>query len=272
MRTQTPPAARSIPMGHTRLGTLPDTRPWIRVVGHIAEGDSVAAIAGATTQAALGGLELAKSDPGLGHVVYLLVHSVLAARQGDFATALSERGIAVPAKPGLFDLTSGFTEAVRRWHSTTKTPRTDLSEMATLAAVEALTNRVGERSTALFPSGSEVQSALREFSTRNGFSALGHEFYSRFTQRFLLYHLGRELSHHVGGNGRFRSPADQTAFVDALNIHSREAALIARDYAGDWYSKAKFEQGITERQARAFASHSLKKLQKELLIRGAKRG
>jgi hypothetical protein len=258
-------------MGHTRLGTLPDTRPWRKVVGHIADGESAAAVAGATTSAAVRGLELAQTDAGLGHIVYLLAHTVLASRQPDFAGALSAHHIEVPPSPGLFDLTAGFSEAVRHWHSTTNTPRSDLAEMAAMAAVEALVHRVGERSTALFPTGGEVQRAVREFSTRNGFASLGHEFYSRLTQRFLLYHLGRELSHHVGGNGLFRDHAEHASFVADLDTHSREAALVVRDYAGDWHSKARFEQGITERQARRFANHSLKKIQKELMSRGTRR-
>ena len=259
-------------MGHHRLPTLPDTRPWRKVVGHLADGASAAVVAGATTSAALRGLEFAQADPGLGHVIYLLAHTVLAAREPDFAGALSSHQIHVPAEPGLFDLTAGFTESIRRWHSLTKTPRTDMAEMAALAAVEALTHHVGERSSGLFPTGGEVQRAVREFSTANGFATLGHEFYSRFTQRFLLYHLGRELSQHVGGNGRFKNPAEHNAFVRDLGTHSREVALIVKDYAGAWHSKAKFEGGISEQQARRFADHTLKKLREELLIRGAKHG
>jgi hypothetical protein len=251
---------------------MPDTRPWRRVVAHIADGDSAAIVAGATTLAAARGLERAQADPGLGHVVYLLAHTVLAAREADFAAALSRHNINVPSQPGLFDLTAGFTEAIRHWQSGRKQSRSDLAEMAALAAVEALTARVGEKSTSLFPSGGEVQNAVREFSTRNGFAALGHEFYSRFTQRFLLYHLGRELSNHVGGNGRFRNPAEHSDFVRDLDIHTREAALIVRQYAGDWHSKANFEAGITEQQALRFANHTLKKLKEELLIRGRNRG
>src|SRR6185437_6281163 len=123
-----------------------------------------------------------------------------------------------------------------------------------------------------FPMGNEVHSAIRGFSTRKGFSVLAHEFFARFTQRFLLYHLGRELPLHVGGNGRFADPSAQTSFVDDLEIHAREAAIIVKTFAGDWYSKANFEEGITERQARGFTAHCLTKLEMELDRRGARHG
>lgn len=259
-------------MGHIRLGTLPDMRPWRSVVGHIADGDSAPVVAAATSAAAVAGLEQAKGDAGLGQVIFLLAHTVLAAREEDFAGGLARLGIAVPADPGLFDLTAGFAAAVHNWHRDARMPRTDLGEMAELAAVEAMTRCVGDRSDGLFPTGEDVHRATREFSTKAGFSTLAHEFFARFTQRFLLYHLGRELPLHVGGNGRFADPHAHTQFVDDLEIHAREAAVVVKTFAGGWYSKAKFEEGITRRQAQGFAAHCLDKLGLELEQRGGRDG
>jgi len=259
-------------MGHIRLGTLPDTRPWRRVVGHIADGDTVGTVAAATSAAAVGGLERAIGDAGLGNVVYLLAHTVLAAREARFAVELARLGITVPNDPGLFDLTAGFSAAVRNWHHTARVPRTDLGELAELAAIESLTRCIGGRSDGLFPTGEEVHRATRAFSTRAGFATLAHEFFSRFTQRFLLYHLGRELPLHVGGNGRFADPTAQTHFIDDLEVHAREAAVIVKTFAGDWYSKARFEEGITRRQAQGFTAHCLEKLGLELERRGGRDG
>ncbi len=259
-------------MGHIHLKTVPDTRPWRRVVGLVADGESAAVVAAATSAAAVAGLKRGKGDAGLGQVVYLLAHTVLAAREANFAEELSRIGITVPEAPGLFDLTAGFSAAVRAWHRDARVPRTDLGEMAELAAVEAMTRCVGDRSDALFPTGEEVHRATREFSTQAGFATLAHEFFARFTQRFLLYHLGRELPLHVGGNGRFDDPRDQMRFVDDLEIHTREAAVIVKTFAGGWYSKAKFEEGITRRQAQGFAAHCLDKLGLELELRGGRNG
>ncbi|MBP3954805.1 hypothetical protein J8F10_05855 [Gemmata sp. G18] len=259
-------------MGSIRLGALPDTKPWRAVIGRIADGASVAAVAGATSAAAVRGLRLSKADPGVTRVLYLLAHTALGARRDDFAAALGEHQIAVPDPPGLFDLTAGYAAAVRRWHLETRTPQTDLGHMAALAATEALTQCVGARSGTLFPTGQEVHRAARELSTRNGFALLAHEFYARFTRRFLLYHLSRELSQHVGGNGRFATPGEHNAFLADLDTHCREAAVIVREYAGGWYSKAKFEAGITAEQAGRFSAYSLTKLRRELEVRGAANG
>ncbi|AMV25206.1 hypothetical protein VT84_12475 [Gemmata sp. SH-PL17] len=259
-------------MGSIRLGRLPDSKPWQAVIGRIADGADVAVIAGATSAAAVRGLRLSKSDPGVTRVLYLLAHTALAARRTDFTTALAEHQIQVPEPPGLFALTAGYAGAVRRWHLDSRTPQTDLGQMAALAATEALTHCLGARSGTLFPTGQEVHRAARELSTRNGFALLAHEFYARFTRRFLLYHLARELSQHVGGNGRFATPGEHNAFLTDLDTHCREAAVIVREYAGGWYSKSQFEGGITSEQAGRFCAYALTKLRRELEVRGAANG
>ena len=109
-----------------------------------------------------------------------------------------------------------------------------------------------------------------DLSTKTGFSSLTHDFFSRFMQRYLTYHLSRELAVHVGPNQRFRDPSEHTQFLEQIAIHTRQAALIVRDYAGGWYSKSKYETGISKDSARRFAAYSLIKLRDELQIRGAR--
>jgi hypothetical protein len=259
-------------MGHIRLGTLPDTNRWRNVVGLIAEGSDVAQVATATSEAAQVGLDLAHDDPGLCHAVWLLTKIALAARQPELGAALDAVGVSCPASPSLFDIVSGFTEAMDR-RLTQRGGRTDIGEMAQLAAVESLGSLIGQRSQSLFgTTPAEVQAAVHDFSTKKGFSTLAHDFFSRFTQRFLTYHLGRELSSHVGANGRFADPAEHSEFVSSLASHCREAATIVREFSGGWYSKANFEDGISERKAKGFVNYALTKLRRELKIRGERDG
>lgn len=259
-------------MGHVRLGTLPDTHRWRNVVGLIAEGGSAAQVATATSDAAQNGLDLAKDDPGLCHAVWLLTKIALAAREQDFGAALNAAGVATPSEPSLFDIVGGFTDALDQHLSKTK-GRSDIGEMAQLAAVESLTSLIGARSASLFGTTSvEVKDAVYDFSTKGGFSKLAHDFFSRFTQRFLTYHLGRELSNHVGGNGRFANPTEHSEFVGELAAHCRQAAVIVREFSGGWYSKANFEGGISTTKARNFVNFALTKLRKEIKVRGERDG
>lgn len=255
-------------MGHCNNKSTPDTRPWRRVIAHLAEGDSAAIVAQATTRAALGALVRAGQDPGIARAVFLLARIPMAARQERFADNLAALLVPVPDDPTLADLTAGVSQAIQSWHDDKRIPRTDLGEMAELALNEALTRCVGDRSGSLFPVAAGVQLGIRFFSTPPRFASLAHEFFARFTQRFLLYHLDRELSHHVGGNGRFPDRAARRAFTDDFAVHCREAAEIVRDYARDWYAKAKHEDGISVTRAGRFAFVCMKKLRAELLVRG----
>jgi hypothetical protein len=259
-------------MGHSRLGTLPDTQRWKKVVGLIAEDASVGAVAGGTMHAAQQGLELADRDEGLKHTFWLLSQLALASRQDDFAAALKAIGIKVPADAGVLNITAAFTEAVDQHLRQTRT-RTDIGEMAQMAAAETLTSILTAKSENLFgTTAAEVQDAARSCSTKAGFSLLAHDFFSRFTQRYLTYHLGRELANHVGEGQRFGSPAEHTEFIGKLKTHCREAAVIVKEFAGGWYSKTNFEGGITPKNARGFIHVALKKIRRELKIRGERDG
>ncbi|OWK39418.1 hypothetical protein [Fimbriiglobus ruber] len=112
------------------------------------------------SHAAVDGLDRSADDPGVARVVYLLAHTVVAARTADFPARAAELGIDLPDAPTLFDLTAGMSEAIRAWHASTRNPRTDLAEMAELAAAEALTDLVPVTRASCSPrSGSGRQSA-----------------------------------------------------------------------------------------------------------------
>jgi hypothetical protein len=259
-------------MGTQRLGTLPDTAPWRRVVELIAEAADAAAVATATNHAAKRGLQLARNDEGLVYCTHLLVRVVVAARQSDFTAALITVGIDVPNKPGLFDIVASFSDAVDR-HLHKTAGRSDIGEMAQLAAVESLTQTLGQRAGGFFGTEpADVRRAARELSTERGFATLAHDFFARFTQRFLTYHLGRELSNHVGGNGRFASSEEHNEFVEQLGVHCRETAGVMRDFAGAWYSKQSVRGEITPTKTRGFVNHCLTKLYGQLAIRGKRDG
>lgn len=255
-------------MGHMRNQLTPDTAQWRPVVAAIAEGDDVPVVADATMKAAEKGLELAKSDAGLSHAIWLMAQMVMAAREDNLVAAFTERSIDAGDATSAIDIIAGFSEAMDH-HLAETCSRTDIGEMAQLAASETLSALVGETADGLFGESREsVQQALREFSTKSGFATLAYTFFSRFTERYLGYHLSRELSQHVGINQRFSDPAAHSEFLEKLGAHSRQVALIVREFAGGWYSKSRFETGISKRSARGFASYSLTKIRDELRRRG----
>jgi hypothetical protein len=251
-------------MGHKRLGTLPRTKRWQQVVASLDGGESVARIAAASSEAAEGALFRATNDPALTHAFWLLTQLPLAARQTDFPERLRELGLAVGSNPQLFEIIGAFSEAIDA-HTRAVSERSDLGEIAQLAATESLSAIVGRSLPGLFgPTAEEVQRAVGRLATSNQFSDLARDFFARLTRRHLQYYLSRELSNHVGPGGRFGSISEHSDFNADLDQHCREAVRIVKEFSGDWYGKANYQGGVTPEKAAAFVSVALKKIRSEL--------
>lgn len=209
-------------MGHLRLGRLQRTKTWQQVIALLNTNADTEAIAAKSMTASEKGLQQAANDPTFIYSYWLLTQIPLASRENNFADALKRLGLIVTANPGLFDVIGAFTDAVDKYNNTTQR-RSDLGEMAQMAAVESISELVSQRSTTLFGTTPEdVQNAFRFFSDSSKFSYMGHEFLSRFTERYLNYYLSRELSNHIGPGERFNSITDHELFNQAFRLHCKE--------------------------------------------------
>lgn len=256
-------------MGHIRLGRLPRTRKWDQVVSLLVAGRPAEEIAAASAAAAEAALRGAHSDAALGHAFWLITQIPFAARSSDFTVSLERLGMQAGPNPTLMAVVGSLTEAVDR-HVARGGIRTDLGEMAQLAAAESLAAVAGQGLPSLFgPTPDDVKLAIGRLAAPNRFAALAREFFARLTTRYLDYFLSCEISNHVGPGRGLNSIDDHTAFNAALDQYCREASRIVEAFAGGWFSKTHFEGGITPEKARNFAYVSFKKIQNELRRRGA---
>jgi hypothetical protein len=245
-------------MGHIRLANLPRTRKWQEVVGLLDAGAGAPAIAAATLDAAKLGLKDAARDPALVHSFWLLTQLPHCARGLDYVAELNNSGITVSSTPTLLELVGGFSDAVDN-HVRKTGGRTDLGEIAQMAAAESLTAVLRERTTSLFGTTPDmVRDGLAGLGTKKQFSVLARDFFSRLTERYLTSFLSRQIS------SQFKSVAANSEFREAMSVHCRQASRIVEEFAGSWYSKTNYEGGITERKAANFVHVALKKLRKEL--------
>jgi hypothetical protein len=152
-------------MGHTRLGSLPRTRKCTQVVGLIETGARAAQVANATITAAENVLGTVAKDKGVVETVWLLTQLPLAARDEDFAAALRECGLTVPNSPGLMDIVGAVSDAIDE-RLPNCSGRSDLGEMAQMAAAETLIEVIGARTSGLFGAApSDVQKAFATLAT-----------------------------------------------------------------------------------------------------------
>jgi hypothetical protein len=251
-------------MGHIRLGTLPRTQQWIQVLDLIGGGAGSPDVAAATMDASQRGLIRAAKDPGLVYTVWLLTQVPLAARSKDFVARLRKLGLGVSDSPSLLEVVGAFTGAVDA-HLRRTGGRTDLGEMAQMAASEALAALGTPANGNLFETTApDVQQAIKSFSTPKQFSTLAREFFTRLSRKYLTYFLSRELSNYVSGDGRFSNIDSHAAFNKGLDLHCRQASRIIEEFSGGWFSKANYKGGITQEKAAGFVHVALKKLRAEL--------
>jgi hypothetical protein len=252
-------------MGHVRLGVLPKSKKWHRVVEDLRLGADVSAIATAAAEAAETSLQNATGDDAFLHSFWLLTQLPSTARSSSFAQDLRDLGVQVSDRPGLMDIVAAFSAAVDQ-HSRAHGGRTDLGEMAQMAAVESITTLVGSSLPSLFePNPDEVQRAIGRFASGDRFSILAREFFARLTQKSLKYYLSRELSNHIGAGRRFSDDMERREFDASLDRHCREASRIVEEFAGGWYGKSVYQgKSLTTESVRRFAPVAFKKIRDEL--------
>jgi hypothetical protein len=176
-------------MGHQRLGVLPRSREWQRVVALIADGAGVEIVAAETARAAETSMIDASGDPAVRHAFWLLTQIPLVAREAEFERGLRQLGIRVQSEPTLAEITSAMMDAVDGIIRQTR-GRTDFGEMAQLCAAESLSAIAGSEARDLFgETVATVKSAFAELATAKQFSVLARDYIAQVntTAPRLLY-------------------------------------------------------------------------------------
>jgi hypothetical protein len=255
-------------MGHQRLGRLPQSRKWKRVVELIGGGADVQDVAAAVSAAAERDMIAAADDPSVRTAFFLLTQILQAARQERFVPELRMLGLRIANnEPSLVEIVSAFVEAVDR-ETRASGGRTDFSEMAQLAAAETLSTVAGRELPRLFGvTIDDVKKTLGGLATVKQFGLLSADFFGRLTRRFLDYYLSRELPKHVGVSSRFQTIREHKEFEDSMHAHCRETSRIVKEFSGEWLSKQTYEGGIDQNKAGRFVHVAFEKIRKELRFR-----
>lgn len=254
-------------MGHTRLGRLPKYLRWKQVVALLEESPGNAEdVSRATAVAADEWLLRLKSDPSLTYCFWLLTRVTWAARSDSFAEQLQSFGLDVNDGTSNLAFIASLVESARTElsHHPESGPA---SELASLALRRALSETVGQQGRTLFGSSlSDLQVALRTYSTKERFGELAQRFFGDFLSRTLRSFLDREIPNLVGESSGLRNVEDSAEVIAAIDLHARQSAAILRDFSGGWFAKHNWESRgqIGEDETRRFVAFALEKLRSEL--------
>ena len=250
-------------MGHNRLGNLPKTPGWKKVMVLLYRGADVADIANAALTAIESGLRQVPADVSFTLTLANIFRFVECARSKDFERALQDSGFDLPASPSLFDVLSGLKEKIDH-DLLAVSRRTDLSELAQNSFTETLTKYVAEQTPSLFVATSDhVQSVIEQSLKGERFKSLMHEFYSVFTRRYLTYYLSRELPRHVGPGLRFENINEHQEFGKAFDLFVRQNVRIADEFTPGWFSKAQWKGNLSHESVASYAHVAFKKIASE---------
>ncbi len=195
-------------------------------------------------------------------VFFLLTQLALAARRPDLSEALNKLGIRLPDNASHIDL---MVEVHRVLDETffASDLRSDISEMAQLALGEVLAGYLRSRPRDMFADSIvQLRRDLQELGNQKTFGEVAHDFFGNFVARLLNFHLSR-IVRTGDGQSLIGDVEDLSRFNAELRQHSRQRAVIVRDFATKWFSKTEFESGIDPYRTKRFVSHALKKLEDE---------
>lgn len=261
-------------MGHVKLGQLPHTKRWTKVVHLITDGAAATDVAKATIEASQKALTYVQGDVGFREAVQLLVDIGEAGNKKDTVAYLGTVGIHLPTQPSLIDVAIGISQALdRRIDASGK--RSEFGEKARAALVGAVTERLEKRmGTLLNGAGEDVTAGLKGAHTEKGFGELGRSFFSKLMHGSMDWFLSRTLAAHVGAGQRFPTMNQKAQFDAALKTHCEESSVIVQDYCGQWIGKHRDKAGgrISAKEIDGFGWYGVQKMRGEFAFEGKDNG
>jgi hypothetical protein len=256
-------------MGHERVGTLPRTLSWRRVVeriGSFAEPDAVAGIAAATLDNVRGRFDGMHRDPGVHAAFEFLVG--LSATGGSSGEGKEWDDLALDATTVASPLL--LSRALRDWVSA-HTGSLEYGTLAQAAATDAIAiwSRQHRQQTGLFDSNESGGTVWRNAATGAGFCELSRLFFGKYTERYLSYFLQREASAVLGSlEARDRFADGIRHHVDSVSRHAFETAKITQSFAAGWFNRNARRGRPSHADVQRFLATAFGKVREELFREG----
>lgn len=251
-------------MGHERIGFLPRSREWRKLVSEISDvgptADAVPRLAHRTLHQVRRRFDGLERDTGLQAAfsfVLALCRPVTTTPEPE-----QEPVIDLAQNPSPLEI----TRRLNAWIDA-NTDSAEYAELAKRSGADAIaywTKRCS-RQQELFDAQRTAAQIWRDAATGSAFSEISRVFFGKLLERYLRYFLDREAS------AQFSRIEDRDAFsenlarhVDSVARHAFDASKITQSFAAGWYNKNARDATPTRHDKRGFLSHALGKLRQEL--------
>ncbi len=258
-------------MGHERIGVLPRTTRWRKIVAQLAKLPTAEAT---VPQLASGTLECVRTrfqqihrDTGVQAAFEFLIGLTAIGGMSKSAMEWSSLPVDFTNNPSPLRI----AQALRTWLSGRENSL-EYRSIAERAATDAITNWHARQSEqgSLFGPSDEAANVWKKASNGAGFCELSRLFFAKFTERYLNYFLEREASAAlptIEDRERFREQLRQ--HVDQISQHAFETAKITQSFAAGWYNRHALRGRPSQREVERFLSIAFGKIREELLREGS---
>ncbi|MCX7046302.1 MAG: hypothetical protein NTX50_12550 [Candidatus Sumerlaeota bacterium] len=254
-------------MGHERLGLLPKSDKWRKIVLDIARtatGEcSAEELVKETAKAIDARFRYLHLDPGIqGAFSFLLAVSV-AGRAESPQEALKESGIDLHGNDATpLRLTQALSSLLRKERGSLE--YAELAKAAVGRALSEFYQQETKQPDLLGPSGDSFK-IWSKASDGAGFCVLARQFFSHLTAGYISYFLDREASAKLPTiHARETLQGSIEAHVDRITRYSFETSKIAQSFAAGWYNKNATASLPSRGKAKGFLGIAFNKIRDSL--------
>lgn len=255
-------------MGHERIGYLPKSKKWRRIVDDIGSFTStqsnVVRIASETTKNVRSQFKRIEEDKGVLSAFKFIILLAYSSSLKNSTSFLKKEGIILPSNFNLFDLTTSIQDFVSQNQESK-----EYSSFASQSIVDTVSEWAREhqvQQSLIFNSTDNPFETWRKAANGAGFCELSRKFFSKFTERYLKYFLEREASARIGNMfDRHEFNKKLAEHVQDISQHAFETSKITQSFSAGWFNKVIKEGVPDDEKIQGFLSFAFQKINSELL-------
>ncbi len=261
-------------MGHERIGLLPRTQHWCKIVEQIAnyeyDNSNISTIMNNTLKNVSKQFREMSSDKGLfATYKFLVVIAAIQKNSSDPSLDLSQLNININNNSTAL---SSSRELYKWLLSTSFSGSLEYTEIARQAATDAITKFFRDNADdnlVLFDGEYSQINIWKKVGTGAGFCEISRCFFAKYTERYIKYFLEREASNVI------KTISDREVFsrhienhIEIISKHAFDTSKITQSFAAGWFNKYSNNQIPSDLAIRYLIKRSLEKIREELRREG----
>lgn len=253
-------------MGHERLGILPKTKPWIRIVDELTSSDlaedKVKVVASQTLENVRDRLNRIEEDSGVIASFRFLVTLAVSSQFENPIGFLTASNVDIGTNASPYFIAKALHKYVE-----SNIGSLEYGEIARSAAVDAVSiwHNKNSQQFRMFDTDKNSVETWRGTGGGDGFCEISRLFFAKTTERYLNYFLERTLSSSVKTLDERESLEKRlNEHVDIASQHAFETAKITQSFAAGWFNKHADRKVPPDAEIRSFLRIAFGKLREEL--------